>query len=58
MFVLDKAHIDGLVHAGIRLGMIDVADANATGRMLLDQHYRCPGFVNGSMPSDYTVQTA
>lgn len=58
-FMLDKAHIDGLVNAGIQLSVIDVDEANDTGRMLLEQHYRSIGFLrDDEQPPDYTVTIA
>lgn len=56
---LSKAHIDGLVNAGIQLSVIDVDEANDTGRMLLEQHYRSVGFLlDDEPPPRYEVQIA
>ncbi|RKT86414.1 hypothetical protein SAMN05421805_10655 [Saccharopolyspora antimicrobica] len=59
VFRLDKAHIDGLVNAGIQLSLIEVDEANDTGRMLLEQHYRSIGFLrDDESPPRYAVTIA
>ncbi len=59
VFQLNKAHIDGLVNAGIQLSVIDVDEANDTGRMLLEQHYRSVGFLLDDEPAPrYAVKIA
>lgn len=59
VFQLNKAHIDALVTAGIQLDLIKPQEANTTGQMLLEQHYRSVGrLLNNDPRPVYTATIA
>lgn len=58
-FELHPAHIDGLVNAGLQVGLISgTKDAVPIGKMLLRQHYRAVGVHRDDDPLDYHLTLA